>query len=128
VLTPGYTYTAKVQRVVDGDTVDLVIDLGLNVHKAERARLVGVDTAELTSPDPALRALAHEARLFVEQRLVTDGPDGVVVRTEKPYPTDKYGRWLARVYYRPRGSAEWLCINEGLIQAALAKPYDGGAR
>lgn len=89
----GGLYRAYGLRVVDGDTIDIIIDLGLDVYRTERVRVAGVDTPELRASDPAVRAKAIEAKAFTaahtEGRLFT-------VRTYKS-GDEKYGRYLADV-------------------------------
>ena len=90
-----FTYQAKLLDVIDGDTVDLLIDLGFNVHAKERCRLYGIDAPEMPS-EPGkiakayLESLLKDAPvLFVATRKMTRKP------REK---TDKYGRYLAVLY------------------------------
>ena len=119
-----YEYRVVFKGAVDGDTVDVVIDLGLNVHKAERLRLAGLDTPELHAKDPAQRRAAEEALAYT--RTALSAASAITVRTDKPYSTDKYGRWLGTVSFTINGEAR--CLNEELIAQGHAKPYDGGAR
>jgi micrococcal nuclease len=120
-----YEYAAKLIRVVDGDTIVLSLDLGLSVHRIETCRIAGVDTPELNSSDPAVRARAQSAKSFVEEQLA-----GCLlkVRTEKPYPMDKYGRYLAAVQFRISNDVEWKDLTQRLLEEGLAVPYSGGAR
>jgi micrococcal nuclease len=119
-----YEYKAKLVRVVDGDTIDLDIDLGLSVHRMERVRVFGVDTPEMTSSDLAQRARAQTAKSYVEGQLA--GAELVVV-TEKPDPKDKYGRFLAKIRYR-LGGAAWSDLTTKLVEEGLAVPYFGGTK
>jgi len=82
-----YTYKAKVKRVVDGDTVDLDVDLGFHVVIRLRGRLIGVDTPERGHQDWAKATDVFE-NLLKDQE---DNEGYVLIRTEK---TGKYGRWL----------------------------------
>lgn len=79
-----YQYRATVVRWIDGDTVDLDVDLGFHVITRQRFRLLGVDTPERGEPGYG------EARQCAESVL----PTGAVVTVET-IKTDKYGRWLA---------------------------------
>ena len=91
-----FTYQAKLIEVIDGDTVDLLIDVGLEIHKRERCRLYGIDAPEMPT-EAGKAAKAHlesligaaTGRLFVATRKTTRKPK------EK---TDKYGRYLAVLY------------------------------
>lgn len=111
-VTPSFIYAATVERVVDGDTLDVDLDLGMRVHLRARLRLEGVDTPERGQPGYG------EALRYV-QGLVTFAPS-VVVATRKP---DKYGRALARVALPDGRDLSDLLIAEGHGVA-----YDGGAR
>ena len=90
-----FTYAAKLIEVIDGDTVDLLIDLGFGVHVKERCRLYGIDAPEIeTDAGKAAKAylgslLGASIELFVATRKMTRKPK------EK---TDKYGRYLAVLY------------------------------
>ena len=99
-----FTYAAKLIEVIDGDTVDLLIDLGFGVHVKERCRLYGIDAPEMpTAQGQAAKAYletligAATGELFVATRKMTRKPK------EK---TDKYGRYLAVLY--GGGNVDWL--------------------
>ena len=106
-----WTYRCRVVRVVDGDTVDVVVDLGFGVHKSERVRLADVDTPERGDP------LWGEATQYTRAWLETHSADGLTLRSTKP--RDKYGRYLAHI-----GSGrDAVTLNEALINAGLAQPW-----
>ena len=93
-----YEYRARVKRVVDGDTVDFVVDLGFSVHITIRTRLLGVDTPERGHPDWK-KATAECARLLsvaadVKGSECANAEHWVTIRTSK---TGKYGRWLVEI-------------------------------
>ena len=90
-----YEYRAKIKRVVDGDTVDFIVDLGFSVHITIRTRLLGVDTPERGHEDWA-KATSECRRLLLSVSESRDGsyPDWVKIKTEK---TGKYGRWLVQI-------------------------------
>ena len=92
-----FEYSAKVVRIIDGDTIEVNIDLGFStiIHK-EKVRLLGIDTPELRSKDPEEKARAQEAKKFV-QNLLPVGTD-VIIRTQKD-KKGKYGRYLADVWH-----------------------------
>lgn len=113
----NYLYNAKVTKIVDGDTIDAMVDLGFTVFVKIRFRLAGLDTAEMNSSDPNLRAEAKKAKQFLVD-LILD-KDVTIESTE----LDKYGRWLAIVHLH-----NGTCINEELISEGLAIPYYGGKR
>jgi micrococcal nuclease len=95
-MTPEFIYNAEVVRVVDGDTLDVNVDLGFRVFTKLRLRLLHVDTPEVFgvkhgSEEHKAGLIASEAtKAWVKEH----GPH-VVIRTAKG--TGKYGRWLAEV-------------------------------
>lgn len=121
-----FEYRATPLRVIDGDTVEFSVDLGLNVHRVEVLRLANIDTPEINSSDPAERADANRAKAHVHAALFSVPGRTVIVRTEKPYPTDKYGRWLGTIVLVDSGKQ--TVLNEELVRLGLAKLYGGGAR
>ena len=86
-----YEYRAKVDRVIDGDTVDFIVDLGFNIKIKIRGRFKGVDTPERGHPDWH-RATNTCADLLLQA--VNDGDGYITIRTEK---TGKYGRWIVEI-------------------------------
>jgi micrococcal nuclease len=118
-----WEYKATVRRVVDGDTLDLQIDLGFSVFLNIRARLVGIDTPETygVKKDSKEYLAGRRATEYVEAWLrggFTAGPyEDVVVRTQKQ-TTGKYGRWLVEVL-----NQHGECLNETLAHEGLASPY-----
>jgi micrococcal nuclease len=114
-----YQYRGRVVKVVDGDTVDVDIDLGFGITRRERVRLAGVNTPELHSKDAASQVAAKAAREFV---VAWCSPlSEVFLRTEKE--REKYGRYLAEVV-SPSGES----LNASLVKAGLAVEYHGEAR
>lgn len=112
-----YTYRAQVLRVVDGDTLDLRVDLGLHICTDIRVRLRGVDTPEVygvkkTSEEFAAGKLASDR----VQELV--GGSDVIIRTHKD-GTGKYGRYIVDVLYKNGDVINSL--SDVLIQEGLAK-------
>lgn len=102
-----YEYKASVVRVVDGDTIDADVDLGFYCTMRLRLRILGVDTPELNSKDPAEREKALKAKQFVEDALLPI--PGILIKTSK---ADSFGRWLATVtYYGGKNLAEELLAN-----------------
>lgn len=111
-MTPSYTYAATVERVVDGDTLDVSLDLGMRVYLRTRLRLEGIDAPELHTSE------GKAARDYVVQAMALGTL--VTVATRKP---DRYGRALARVTL-PDGRD----LTTVLLEAGHGRPYDGGAR
>lgn len=91
-----YEYKAKVDRVVDGDTVDFIVDLGFNVNIKIRTRLVGVDTPERGHEDwsKATQECNRLLKSIADKQLLLAGESWVTIRTNK---TGKYGRWLVEI-------------------------------
>lgn len=106
----NYEYKAKVINVVDGDTIDALVDLGFKVQIMQRLRLARVDTPERAQPGYAA------ARDFV--KTLIEGKN-VNVATHK---VSKWGYFLADVIVDGRD------ISDMLIEAGLGKPYDGGTK
>ena len=79
----------KIMKVVDGDTVDVILDLGFDMYKKERVRLAGIDTPESRTRDLEEKEMGLEAKEFLERRM--NDCDNLWVRTEKD---GKYGRML----------------------------------
>lgn len=114
-----YEYTIKeILKVVDGDTVDILFDLGFNVFHKERARLTGVDTPESNSKNDQERILASEAKEFLAIWLINQ--NNLKIRTTKD---DKYGRILGEIY-----GDNNICINKLLIEKGYAWEYNGDAK
>lgn len=87
----AYVYNGVVTKVIDGDTIDIDVDLGFRMRTTQRFRLVDVNAPEMHGPD-RLRGLA--ARSHAAACLLGES---VVIRTTK---ADDFGRWLARIWYR----------------------------
>lgn len=119
-----YEYACEVLRLVDGDTVDVSVDLGFNVHLHERFRLKGINAPEMRGPD---RELGKEATAYL-QRLIDEGvEDGMalMVRTEK-MKKGKYGRWIATLVLRhPTDPLNNVDLNQQMVKDgyALAVEY-----
>ena len=107
-----YTYNAKVIRVIDGDTVELDIDLGFTIHWKSSCRLYGINTPELNSKDKDEKLKAFEAKNFLIQELPVGS--NVTINSKK---LDKYGRPLVEVINNH------ININQELLVLGLAKEY-----
>jgi micrococcal nuclease len=113
-----YEYKVKeIVRVVDGDTVDLLIDLGFDLIKKERVRLAGIDTPESRTSDEEEKVFGLEAAEYLKSRL--DSVSNIKVKTEKD---GKYGRMLGHLYDE-KGS-----VNDDLVEKGYAWRYDGKTR
>jgi micrococcal nuclease len=108
-----YEYYTKIDKVVDGDTVDVFIDLGFSVWHKERIRLSGIDTAEKNTP------LGKALKTYMASEL-----EGKIIKLQVSKP-DKYGRYLGRIYLTKDST---VSINDQLIKNGLAKSYDGDSK
>ncbi len=116
----------KVNRVVDGDTIDVTIDLGFDLNKKERVRIAGVDTPEKRTRDKEEKALGLDATNWMKDKLdgAIKGEDELVIRTELKGGMGKYGRLLGWIYI---GDSD-LSLNEQMITEGYAWEYDGGTK
>jgi micrococcal nuclease len=118
-----YEYSVKkVLKVVDGDTIDVDIDLGFNVSYTQRVRLAGIDTPESRTKDLKEKALGLEVKDYLSKRL--KDAKVIVIKTELPDSTEKYGRILGWIYV----DGEKLSVNENMIKEGYAWTYDGGTK
>jgi len=118
-----YTYRVrKVHKVVDGDTIDVDIDLGFNVSFYQRVRLAGIDTPESRTTDKNEKELGLEVKKKLGE-LLANAKD-VVIRTEKPDSTEKYGRILGWLYI----DGEEQSVNHALIAGGYAWEYMGDTK
>jgi len=116
----------KIDKVLDGDTIDVTIDLGFDLYKKERVRIAGVDTPEKRTRDLEEKELGIHATNWLKEKLegAISGDDDLVIRTELVGGTGKYGRLLGWCYI---GDAE-LSLNEQMITEGYAWSYDGGTK
>ena len=112
-------FVREVKNVVDGDTIDVIIDLGFDIMFASRVRLAGIDTPESRTTDKAEKALGVEAKEYLKKQL--KDAKSVVIRTEKMDSSEKYGRILGWVYIN--GESESL--NNKMINDGYAWGYLG---
>lgn len=110
-----YQYKATLLNVVDGDTIDMDVDMGFSVRIKQRLRLLGIDTPELNSKDPVEREKALQAKQFVLDTLKIGGT--YVIDT---YKDDKYGRLLAVIYLNKSIDST---LNNLLVSSGLARVY-----
>jgi micrococcal nuclease len=116
-----YIYRVKqVLKVVDGDTIDVDIDLGFDISLTKRVRLSGVDTPESRTTNLKEKALGLEVKEWLKKNL--DGKKNVLIKTELPDSTEKYGRILGRLY------VDDVCLNDRMISEGYAWEYGGGTK
>ena len=116
----------EINRVLDGDTIDVTIDLGFDLFKKERVRVAGVDTPEKRTRDLEEKALGIDATNWLKEKLegALAGDDDLVIRTELVGGVGKYGRLLGWLYL---GDAA-LSLNEAMIEEGYAWAYDDGTK
>lgn len=118
-----YEYkVSRLYRVVDGDTIDVDIDLGFDVAIHKTVRLAGIDTPESRTKDAYEKKLGLEAKEWLKTKL----KDAEIIRinTEKPDSTEKFGRILGWLYI----DHDTVSINETMIQQGYAWSYMGGKK
>jgi len=116
----------EINRVLDGDTIDVTIDLGFDLYKKERVRIAGVDTPEKRTRDLEEKALGIDATVWLQEKLegAIEGDDDLVIRTELVGGVGKYGRLLGWLYI----GDEDVSLNEQMIEEGYAWEYDGGTK
>ena len=106
----------KINRVIDGDTVDLDIDLGFGITISHRVRLKDIDAAEIRTLDLEEKAKGQIAKVWLEEQLSREGE--WIIET---YKEDKYGRILGTLYL----IGDPVTINERMLNEGIAEPYSG---
>ena len=116
----------KINKVLDGDTIDVTIDLGFDLYKKERVRVAGVDTPEKRTRDLDEKALGIDATNWLKEKLTEtiQGDDELTIRTELKGGVGKYGRLLGWLYV----GESTISLNEQMIEEGYAWEYDGGTK
>jgi len=116
----------KIVKVLDGDTIDVLIDLGFDLFKKERVRIAGVDTPEKRTRDLEEKELGIDATNWLKSKLTETikGDEELIIRTELKGGVGKYGRLLGWLYV---GDAS-ISLNELMIEEGYAWAYDGGTK
>jgi len=115
-------YVRKVENVVDGDTIDVLIDLGFDILFASRVRLAGIDTPESRTKDLKEKALGLESKEYLKKAL--KDAKSVVIKTEKMDSSEKYGRILGWVYI----NGDTVSLNDMMINDGYAWGYMGDTK
>ena len=121
-----YTYKIKLDRVVDGDTIDAEIDLGFDISTKKRIRFMGINTPESRTRDLEEKAKGLAAKDRVKQLL--EGTNNIQLTS---HGVGKYGRCLGELHIDVVDGKETLTltsVNELLIKEGHAVEYDGGKR
>ena len=116
----------EINRVLDGDTIDVTIDLGFDLFKKERVRVAGVDTPEKRTRNLEEKELGIDATNWLKEKLesAVAGDDDLIIRTELDGGVGKYGRLLGWLYV---GDSD-VSLNEQMITEGYAHSYDGGTK
>ena len=116
----------SVDKVLDGDTIDVTIDLGFDLYKKERVRIAGVDTPEKRTRNLEEKALGIDATNWMKGKLedTINGEDELIIRTELKGGMGKYGRLLGWLYV----GDDVVSLNEQMITEGYAWEYDGGTK
>jgi micrococcal nuclease len=117
-----YEYKVKVIEVIDGDTIDVAIDLGFDISTNKRIRLSGIDCPESRTTDLHEKKLGLEAKEYLKQLVGT--ASNVVVKTLPADTYEKYGRVLGKLYI----DSSVISVNELMVSRGYAWSYDGGAK
>tara|TARA_R100000353_G_scaffold24297_3_gene20944 strand:+ start:3020 stop:3442 length:423 start_codon:yes stop_codon:yes gene_type:complete len=115
-----YEYSCEVKRVVDGDTVDVILDLGFDVSYSCRIRLYGIDTPESRTRNKDEKARGKMAGAFLKEAI--ENGKKVVIQTKLKDSKGKYGRVLGEVV------VDDININKLMIQCHLAVAYHGQSK
>jgi micrococcal nuclease len=122
-MAEQYWYSATVLKVIDGDTLDVMIDLGFNIHHKARVRLYGVNTPESRTKDLAEKDMGLKAKSFTSDW--TTRHQTVFLQTIAG-KDDKYGRILAQIYSdKDIKSEQTACLNEDIVSSGYARAYFG---
>lgn len=123
-----YEYDATVTRVVDGDTLDLTIDLGLDVLHNHRVRLYGIDTPEIfgVPKDSGEYARGSEASDYVRSNCEGRRVRIKTIKLKRGSKRGKYGRYLVIVFFKT--GETWHNLNQQLVELGMALPDDNYER
>jgi micrococcal nuclease len=115
-------YVRKVEKVVDGDTIDVLIDLGFDILFQSRVRLAGIDSPESRTRDLKEKALGLESKEYLKKHL--KDAKSIIIKTEKMNSTEKFGRILGWLYIN--GDIE--SVNDKMINDGYAWGYMGDTK
>ena len=118
-----YIYRVKnINRIIDGDTIDVTIDLGFGINIDQRVRVAGIDSPEKRTRNLAEKALGIDATEWMTKHL-NEAPE-LIIKTEVEGATGKYGRVLGWLFV----GASKISLNEKMISEGFAWTYDGGTK
>jgi len=116
-----FHYRANVDRVVDGDTIDVTLDLGFDIQMKGRIRFHGVNAPESRTRDAVEKEAGLASKRYVED-WISAQENRVIIQTSLD-DRGKFGRILGRIL-----SSEGDCLNDEMVSLGHATPYDGGKR
>ena len=116
-VKPSYRYKALVERVIDGDTIDVLLDLGFKTLRRERIRFYGVNTPESRTMDLEEKKRGLKAKAFVYEKIQNQDI------TMESVKQGKFGRYLGKIYLE-----DGTCLNDLLIKEGHGVEYFGGKR
>jgi micrococcal nuclease len=120
-VTDPYIYKIKkVVKVVDGDTIDAEFDLGFDISYTKRIRLSGIDAPESRTRDLEEKKLGLESKQWLVDKL--EDAECILIKTEKPNSTEKFGRVLGRLY------VNGVCLNDLMVDEGYAWEYQSGPK
>jgi len=114
-----YEYKCEVTRVVDGDTVDVIIDCGFSILHKARVRMYGIDTPESRTRDLDEKARGKLASQYIQDHI--DNGNEIIIKTEKD-SKGKFGRILGKIFIDGKD------INQSMIDEHLAVAYHGQSK
>ena len=116
----------KINKVVDGDTIDVTLDLGFSLTKKERVRIAAVDTPEKRTRNLEEKELGIDATNWLKDKIkdTLAGDNELTIRTELVGGVGKYGRLLGWLYV----GDDVTSLNEQMISEGYAWEYDGGTK
>ena len=118
-----YEYFVKsVTNVVDGDTIDVIIDLGFDILFKSRVRMAGIDSPESRTRDLKEKALGLESKEYLKKTL--KDAKSIIIKTEKMNSSEKYGRILGWLYI----NGDTVSVNDHMINDGYAWGYLGATK
>ena len=122
-LRDPYIYRIKqILKVVDGDTIDALIDLGFDISLEKRIRLAAVDTPESRTSDANEKKYGLQSKEWLKHKV--ESAKNILIKTELPDSTEKYGRIIGHLFVNDQESS----LNDQMIIEGYAWNYDGGTK
>ncbi len=116
-----YVYKVRgIKKVIDGDTVDVILDLGFDTSLTKRVRLIGIDTPESRTRDLKEKAFGLEAKYWLKKKL--EEAEKIFIQTS--ITKEKYGRVLGELFV----NTDEISLNEQMVELGYAWRYDGGTK